>query len=206
MGTALPKVALPSAISPRKSASGEEEQLLTATLAGDQGAFATLMRRHRKMVLSVALNITGNREDAEEAVQDVFIKALRYLPTFRGDSNFGTWLYRIARTTALDQLRRQRFDSVSLDAPESPAFHLQDRSDNGLQRLMRDERARLVRSAMRRLSKEDETALQLFYFHEKSLEEISATTGWTITNAKSRLSRARKRLGAVLGTEISGIG
>jgi len=177
----------------------EEERLLTAATRGDQKAMAVLIKRHQKMVLSIALDVTGNRADAEEATQDTFVKAFRFLSNFRRESSFKTWLRRIARTTALNQLRVKGLPSVSLDAPESsPVYFLQENSDNALQLLMRNERARLVKTAIQRLSIEDATALRLFYFHEKSLEEISEATGWTINNAKSRLSRARQRLRAVL--------
>lgn len=203
ISTQLQKATQPSSFLPLRPAQSEEERLVSAAKAGDQHAFATLVRRHRSLVMSIALNVTGNREEAEEAVQDTFVKAFRFLPTFRGESSFRTWLRRIARTTALNQLRVRSLPSVSLDTPESsPAYFLHENGDNALQHLMRDERAHLVKTAMRRLSKEDETALKLFYFHEQSLEEISATTGWTINNAKSRLSRARQRLRKVLDTEV----
>jgi RNA polymerase sigma-70 factor (ECF subfamily) len=186
-------------LQPVQPVQSEEERLLTAVTAGDQQAMAVLIKRHQKMVLSIAMDVTGNRADAEEAAQDTFVKAFRFLPNFRRESSFKTWLRRIARTTALNQLRVKGLPSVSLDAPESsPVYFLQEKGDDALQLLLRDERARLVKTAIQRLSKEDATALRLFYFHEKSLEEISEATGWTVNNAKSRLSRARQRLRAVL--------
>ncbi|MBK7935657.1 MAG: sigma-70 family RNA polymerase sigma factor [Lewinellaceae bacterium] len=95
----------------------EERDLLSAATHGDQSAYSQLVRRHHKMVLSVALRIVHSREDAEEAVQDTFLKAFRYLPGYRGDSSFKTWLYRVARSTALDHLRRKRIRTISPDAP-----------------------------------------------------------------------------------------
>lgn len=206
ISTALQKTTQRPAFLPLLPVQNEEERLLTAATAGDQQAIAVLIKRHQKMVLSIALEVTGNRADAEEAMQDTFVKAFRFLPTFRRECSFKTWLRRIARTTALNQLRVKGLPSVSLDAPESSSvYFLHEKSDNALQLLMRDERAHLVKTAIKRLSKEDETALQLFYFHEKSLEEISEATGWTINNAKSRLSRARQRLRAVLEAEFVGM-
>jgi len=206
ISTALQKTTQRPAFLPLLPVQNEEERLLTAAMAGDQQAIAILIKRHQRMVLSIALDVTGNRADAEEATQDTFVKAFRFLPTFRRESSFRTWLRRIARTTALNQLRVKGLPSVSLDAPESSSVYiLPEKSDNALQLLMRDERAHLVKTAIKRLSKEDETALRLFYFQEKSLEEISEATGWTINNAKSRLSRARQRLRAVLETEFIGM-
>jgi RNA polymerase sigma-70 factor (ECF subfamily) len=176
----------------------EEKRLLASALSGEQHAYAALVKRYRSAVWAIALNTTGNREDAEEATQDTFAKAFRHLPKFRGDSSFKTWLSRIARTTSLNQLRLRGLPSISLDAPESPAFLFPEKSKDALESLLRAERAVLVRQAMRRLSKEDSMALQLFYFHEQSLEEICATTGWTVNTVKSRLHRARRRLQALL--------
>ena len=188
------------ALLPLKSAPpAEEQQLLSAVLSGDQQACNTLVRRYRKMVLNIALGITGSREDAEEAVQDTFVRAFRYLPAFRGDSSFKTWLYRVARTTALDHQRRKRMKIVSSDAPGSPVLQIPEPGSNSLQSMMRAERADSIRKAMGQLSSADEAALQLFYFHDQSIEEISMTMGWTASNTKSRLSRARQRLRAVLG-------
>lgn len=177
----------------------EERDLLSAATHGDQSAYSQLVRRHHKMVLSVALRIVHSREDAEEAVQDTFLKAFRYLPGYRGDSSFKTWLYRVARSTALDHLRRKRIRTISPDAPESPLMHMPDPAGNGLQTIIRDERADSIKKAMSQLSQADEVALKLFYFHEQSIEEISLTMGWTAGNTKSRLSRARQRLRAVMG-------
>lgn len=177
----------------------DEKELLAEALKGNQVAYNVLVKRYRKMVFSIAMGITDCREDAEEATQDAFLKAFRYLPTYRGESSFKTWLYRVARTTALDYGRRKRIASVSHDAPGSPAMHIQEPGSNSLQVLMRNERTESIKKAMGMLSTADEAALQLFYFHDQSIEEISSTMGWTTSNTKSRLSRARQRLRAVLG-------
>ena len=177
----------------------EERALLSAAIQGEQSAYSQLVRRYQKMVLSIALEITGSREDAEEAVQDTFLKAFRYLPGYRGDSSFKTWLYRIARTTALDQLRRKRIQTVSPDIAGAPAMQIPEPGANSLQVMIRDERTDLIKKAMKQLVQADEAALKLFYFHDQSIEEISTTMGWTVSNTKSRLSRARQRLRIVLG-------
>lgn len=186
-----------------KSAPGEEQRLLSAAIIGDQNAYAALVKRYRSIVWAIALKTTGNREDAEEATQDTFAKAFRHLPNFRGESSFKTWLCRIAHTTSLNQLRLRGLSSISLDAPQSSALFLPDTNKSALEILLRDERAELVKTAIRRLSKEDATALHLFYFQEKSLEEISEATGWTVSNAKSRLSRARQRLRGILEMQLA---
>ena len=176
----------------------EEQDLLSAVLAGNQRAYAILLGRFQKMVLSITLDITGTREDAEEAMQDTFIRAFRYLPKFRRESSFKTWLAHIARNTSLTRLRRKNRLTLALDAPESPVHQLTDQSDSALQQLLRHECADDLNSAIQQLSPPDELAIRLFYWHERSLEEICTITGWTLANAKSRVHRARQRLRKVL--------
>lgn len=178
--------------------SPEEHHLLEAAAVGEPKACALLVRRYRSAVYAVALRLTGNSSDADEVTQDAFLRAFRYLPKFRGDSSFKTWLLRIAGRVAIDHLRRKRLATVSLDAPESPVAKLTEKSPSGLQHLMQSERSALLKKAMENLSKEDASALQLFYFQEKSIQEITVALGWTETNTKSRLSRARQRLRGVL--------
>ncbi len=94
---------------------GEDDlALIELVLAGDRRAFEPLVRKHERRVFRVALAVLGNVEDAEEAMQDAFIKAYRHLDQFRGESRFTTWLTRIAVNEAL-QKRQARKESVSLD-------------------------------------------------------------------------------------------
>src|SRR5712692_4938793 len=94
---------------------GEDDlALIELVLAGDRRAFEPLVRKHERRVFRVALAVLGNVEDAEEAMQDTFIKAYRHLDQFRGESRFTTWLTRIAVNEAL-QKRQGRKESDSLD-------------------------------------------------------------------------------------------
>ena len=200
IGNISPKGAPAPLTAPKKaSPSTEEKDLLSAAINGSQRAYSLLVSRHRKMVFTIALNITANREEAEEALQDTFLKAFRYLPGYRGDSSFKTWLYRIARTTALDHLRRKRLHIISSDIPGSAFTHIPDSSNNSLQAILLEERSDRIKKAIGHLCSADQAALQLFYFHDQSIEEISTAMGWTSGNTKSRLSRARQRLSTVLG-------
>ena len=182
----------------------EERRLLEAAAGGDQKACAVLVRRHKSAVFAIALRLTANHSDADEVTQDAFLRAFRYLSNFRGESSFKTWLLRITGRVAIDHLRRKKLNTISLDAPESPVARMTEKSASGLQRLMQRERNALLTKAMENLSKEDASALQLFYFHEKSIQEITVVMGWTESNTKSRLSRARQRLRAVLVDKYAG--
>lgn len=194
----------PSVSSPWPLVHAEERRLLEAAAAGDQKACAVVVRRYKSAVYAIALRLTGNTSDAEEATQDSFLRAFRYLTNFRGESSFKTWLLRITGRVAIDHLRRKKLATISLDAPESPAGQMPEKSPGGLQHLLQGERSALLNKAMKDLSKEDATALQLFYFHENSIQEITAVMGWTESNTKSRLSRARQRLRVVLMEKYAG--
>src|SRR5688500_7463150 len=94
-----------------------DEELLSGFIAGDDRAFEILISRHEQRVFAVALKITGSRPDALDAIQETFITAFRKAKTFRGESAFGTWLYRIAINAAKDVVRKRR-DEVVEEVPE----------------------------------------------------------------------------------------
>ncbi|MBK8922734.1 MAG: sigma-70 family RNA polymerase sigma factor [Saprospirales bacterium] len=175
-----------------------EAALIQQAISGAPSACAALVRRYDRMVFGLAFQILGNREDALEATQDAFLKAFRFLSGYRGDSRFSTWLYRIARTSAINYLRKARRQTMALDAPGSPVRHMPTVAFNGLEAVMSGERAGMLRSALRMLLPDDSAVLTLFYLQEQSLEEICEIMGWTMSNAKSRLCRARQRLRVVL--------
>src|SRR5271169_5443532 len=93
----------------------DELQVVTAARAGDVSAFETLVNRYERKIFRLGMNITGNREDAEDVMQEAFLKAYQHLPEFEGNSRFYTWLVRIAVNQALMKLRKRRPNQVSLD-------------------------------------------------------------------------------------------
>lgn len=194
----------PPALAPWPLVSPEERRLLESAGAGDQRACSVIVRRYRSAAFAIALRLAGNGSDADEITQDAFLRAFRYLGNFRGESSFKTWLLRITGRVAIDHLRRKKMETVSLDAPESPVARMSENGPGGLQHLIRDERSAMLLKAMAHLCKEDASALQLFYFHEKSIQEITGIMSWTESNTKSRLSRARQRLRVVLEEKYAG--
>src|SRR6266700_6811365 len=95
----------------------DEHLLVTAARAGDAAAFEELVNRYEAKIFRLTRNITGNHEDAEDAMQDAFLKAYAHLQDFHGDSRFYTWLVRIAANEALMRLRKRRPNQFSLDEP-----------------------------------------------------------------------------------------
>jgi RNA polymerase sigma-70 factor (ECF subfamily) len=180
------------------SAAITDETLIQQALAGRQAAYAALVARYERYAFTLALRMVKNREDATEVAQDAFLRAFRYLPDFRGDARFSTWLYKIVYSTALNFLRKNRPDIQSLDDEERPVKIADTGSPDASQAMEQNDRNTALQAAISHLSSDDATIITLFYLYEHTLEEICQITGLTMTNAKTKLCRARQRLKAII--------
>jgi len=166
---------------------------------GDREAFATLFELHKKKVYSICLRMTGNVAEAEDLTQDAFLQVFCKLASFRGDSLFSTWLYRIAVNTVLMTLRRKRFRQVSLDEPipmDSSGAQRELRHDD-LDLLGAVDRIALA-SALRELPP---GCRMIFLLHEVEgyeHREIAKLLRCSVGNSKSQLHKARWKMRAVL--------
>src|SRR3990170_3078950 len=95
----------------------EDSALIKKALAGDQAAYQKLVSRHRQAVFHIVFKMVRNREEADDLVQEAFMKAFASLASYREEFRFTTWLYRIAANAAIDPLRRQKIEAMSLDEP-----------------------------------------------------------------------------------------
>lgn len=173
-----------------------DEKLIVLVIAGQQQAYTALVHRHERLLRFVLQRYLTDREAIREVIQDTFVRAFRALPDFRGESKFSTWLSKIAVSLAINRMRVKRYSPwASLD--DTLKRWEKDLHDNEVF-LEKQESSQLLRQALLQLSPLDATALDLFYFREQSIEEIGHLTGWTTSNIKSRLSRARQRLHHVL--------
>jgi RNA polymerase sigma-70 factor (ECF subfamily) len=183
---------------PRKSAMSEpaaDAALVAATLAGDDDAFAELVRRHKGRVFATASRFARDSHQLDDLCQDIFLRAYRHLAKFRGDAPFEHWLARLAVSACYDFLRKERRirEQVSLDA------HAFDFRDTSVEDALAAGRAReLVEFAMRQLTPDERLILTLAELEERSMREISDLTGWSETNVKVRAFRARQSLKKVL--------
>lgn len=169
-------------------------ELIERTLAGDQSAYADLVKRHQRFVFTLALRFAKTREDAEEIAQDCFIKAYRSLGNFQRNSKFSTWLYSIVYTTAMTFLRKKRIDTDSID-DESTNLQLENqRSGYNANDVENKSRSYYLNQAIMQLLPDDATIITLFYKGEQSLEEIGETMGIDPNTVKVKLFRARQRL------------
>jgi len=181
---------------PNQGVADEDDFVLVdRVLAGDRRAFESLVRRHERRVFRVSLAVLGNAEDAEEAMQDTFIKAYRHLGQFRRESKFTTWLTRIAINEAI-QKRQGRRDFVSLDDSRgerallmprrTESWHADPENLYGKQELRR-----IVEVAIRDLPAIYREAFVLRDIEEMTAEEAADALGITVGALKSRILRAR---------------
>ncbi|MEM6470166.1 MAG: sigma-70 family RNA polymerase sigma factor [Planctomycetota bacterium] len=172
----------------------KEPELIDRALAGDQSAFAELVRQNQDRLFASMLQVTGSPEEAEEVAQETFIRAYLKLSTFQRNSQFFTWIYRIAFNNALTRRRKKRA-KVSLDQfREESGLEIAADSDQVDESLLRDERVLLVREAIETLTDEHRGILVLREMEEFSYEEIAEVLEISIGTVRSRLSRARRAL------------
>jgi len=169
-------------------------ELIDHTLAGNQSAYADLVKRHQRFVFTLALRFAKNREDAEEITQDCFVKAYRSLATFQRQSKFSTWLYSIVYTTAMSSLRKKKLDTSSID-DENNTIQIENQSAGfDIDNAENKSRSFYLNQAIAQLLPDDATIITLFYQGELSLEEIAQTLGMEANTVKVKLFRARQRL------------
>jgi RNA polymerase sigma-70 factor (ECF subfamily) len=177
----------------------DEHLLVTAAKGGDVEAFAELVNRYESKILRLTRNITSNREDAEDAMQDAFLKAYTHLDGFHQDSRFYTWLVRIAANEALMRLRKRRPGQVSLDEPiegdtDLMPRELEDWRPNPEREYAQTELQALMADVLDTLEPEFRIILILRDIEELSTQETADALGISVPNVKSRLLRARLKL------------
>lgn len=172
----------------------DESQLIDDAMQGDRAAFTRLVELNQDRLFASMRQITGSPEEAEEVVQEAFIRAFVKLDTFQRNSQFFTWLYRIAFNSALTRKRRKRA-RVSLDQyRESNGLEVSDDGDAVDEPMLRRERVQMVRAAIETLSEDHRSILVLREMQDHSYEDIAEILNISIGTVRSRLSRARGQL------------
>ncbi len=188
-------------LTPTTAPSGfDEASLVAKAKAGDAQAFTDLVRQYERKIYRLAKHITQNDEDAEDVLQETFLKAYEHLEGFQGNSKFYTWIVRIAVNEALMKLRKRKGDrTVPLDEPVDTGEEMVTREiavweDNPEQRYSREEMQEILETAVESLKPDFRTVFVLRDIEELSTEETAATLGISIPAVKSRLLRARLAL------------
>ena len=172
--------------------SSEDQVYIDRVKAGDLLAYAFLVDRYKNMAFTIALKVTGNREEAEDVAQEGFLKAYQQIGAFEGRSKFSTWLYTIVYRTALTQRHKNRNQPFSLDSQTNQQPVAQDAPSH--EQLQAKQEQQYVKQAIDRLPPTEALLVTLYYLNENTTREISEITGMSLANIKIKLFRARKRL------------
>lgn len=181
----------------------KEHEIIKKILSGDIRAFSLLVERHQSKAMTLALRMLKNREDAEEALQDAFLRVYRALGTFEGKANFSTWFYRIVYNvcaSALEKRGGSLLQSLSADDMESAITSNTDTPDEILQD---NEDTTLIHREIERLPVEYSSVLTLFFVQQLRYDEITHVTGLPLGTVKTRLFRGRMMLREVLSKKLS---
>jgi len=170
---------------------------------GSQRAANAFVRNHQKFVYSTALRFLKNREDAEDASQEVFIKALKNLKNFRGDSNVKTWLYRITSNVCTNVLRKIKLGKIFSYGNDTEEFYDIATNDISAQKKIENkEFEEKFLNALDKLPKKQRETFALRYYEEMTYEEISKVLGTSTGGLKANYFQAIKKLSAYLKDDI----
>lgn len=166
--------------------------VLQRAIDGDKEAMNQLLEKHRDFAFSIALKYLKNSDDAEDIVQEAFVKVFLSIGKFRNEAAFSTWLYKIIYYEACRHIGRQRRMLSIKEEVKGDTTGYEDAI------LFKDERGRIVKHSMQCLSPNEYLAMNLFYLLEKSISEIQSITGQSGANIKVLLHRARKKVAEYL--------
>ncbi len=180
-----------------------EHELVARSRDGDADAFSELVQRHHARIYQTVYSMVRNGDDADDLVQDIFLKAFRNLTSFSGQSSFYTWLYRLGVNTCLDwrrlrQRRQKLWRDACVDEPVGCATIALNPAEMPDFRVSRREMREILKGAMAILRPEYRAALVLREIHGLSYKEIAYTQGYPIGTAKGRVFRAKSQLREVL--------
>ncbi|MBD9010267.1 MAG: sigma-70 family RNA polymerase sigma factor [Clostridiales bacterium] len=187
----------------------DENKLVNKAVKGDNSAFEALMEKHMGIIYNIALRMTANQDDAEDMTQEIMIKIFRSLGSFKGNSKFSTWIYRVAVNTCLDELKKKKNKKhLSLDAEISGddgenQIEIKDDSPSPEKLAEQNELRDMVAAAVKLLSDEHRAVIVLRDIRGMSYSEIAGILGCSDGTVKSRISRARAQLKMILEKEYN---
>ena len=159
--------------------------------AGDIRAFSAIVSNYQSRVFTIVLKIVANREDAEDIMQEVFVKVFKSLDQFKEESEFSTWLYRIAYNTTLSELRKRKLSFVPInDDLNTVNEPIADEEEHDLTNI----KLQHLDEALKKLPPDEIFLITLYYFKEQSIEAISKISNLSVANVKVKLHRIRKKL------------
>ncbi len=176
----------------------DDAELIDRVRGGDSSAFEGLVRKYQNRLFTALVHISGSRQEAEDIAQDAFVQSYRKLHLFAGNSSFYTWLYRIAVNAAISRKRKKRAEYSVEQTQSVTGDEPLDRSERVDERLLREERATLIQTALAKLPEEFRVVLVLREMEAFDYEAISETLDLPVGTVRSRLHRARLQLKEIL--------
>ena len=185
----------------------QDYELVKSALQGDEKAFARLLNRYKDAIYFMLLKMVNNRSDAEDLTLEAFGKAFKNLHQYSPTYAFSTWLFKIASNNCIDFLRKKKGVHVSIENKEdenTDSIKLKSKDPNPEERLIRQQKAILLRNVVRKLKPRYQVLVELRYFKEFSYEEIAKELDLPLGTVKAQLFRAREMLFKMIeSTEIS---
>jgi len=168
-------------------------------LNGSTDDFRYFIRKYKDLAFSVAVSVVKNEFEAEEVVQEAFIKAFQHLKSFKGKSDFKTWLYRIVINEAFKRVQQSKKEIMLPSYQNIPDLEEVTETFRGM---TAEEQVVLVGESLKKIPPKESLTLQLFYLEGNGIDQISNLTGWSESNVKVILHRARKHLLVVVNTML----
>ncbi|MGL4852735.1 MAG: RNA polymerase sigma factor [Phocaeicola sp.] len=170
-----------------------DKYYIQRVLEGDTNSFACLLDKYSNSVFSLIHKMVHNREDAEELTQDVFIKAFKSLSSFKGESTFSTWIYRIAYNTTISATRKRKREYTTIEE-----MALENVGEDEVAQMLgeesNEEQLNRLENALKLLPPEEQAIILLFYKEEKQIDEIAEIVNLKVSNIKVKLHRIRKKM------------
>ncbi len=182
-----------------------EYRHIQQVIDGDAASFSYLVSRYKDLAFAIAIRILENEQDAEEAVQDAFVQAYRKIKSFKGESRFSTWLYRIVVNHSLNRAKKRKrvvaWSDLELAEGQFEAI------ETSSSRLTSQDQTKYINLALGKVAPEDRILLTLYYLEDQPIGEIAEITGISKENTKMKLHRARRKmygvLSKLLGNELN---
>jgi len=170
-----------------------EDKVIEAVRLGDAQAYRILVDSYKDMVYTLCVRMVKNSMYAEELAQDAFLKAFKNIGSYRKESKFSTWLYRIALNTCLSALRKNKISEVDIKDEQ-----FESEGNLGIKTLEEEDTSLLLKKAIESLKKEEQIVIQLFFLEELSIKEIAEITRMSESNVKVKLHRTKQKLKEII--------
>ena len=160
----------------------DEAHIIQDVLEGKTSRYEYFLDKYGQQVFTLIVRIVASQEDAEELTQDTFLKAFRHLSSFKAESNFSTWIYRIAYNTAISAVRKKKYDLFDMD--DTLLANISDEQIDDTLNDESEEQIAKLNKAMKKLDADERAVITLFYMEDKPVSEIALILGMTESNTK----------------------